>query len=226
MLIEIENLNKYYLKGKQNEVHALKDLSLKVDSGDLICITGPSGSGKSTLLHIISGIDSFNSGTYYFDGTDMEKASDKVKSKLRNSEIGIIMQDFGLIGDQTVIKNVLLPMEIANMKKSRSTEKALSALRKVNIDDLAYKQVNQLSGGQKQRVAIARALGMNSKVILADEPTGALDSETTSDLLNLIKNLNDDGITFIIVTHNPVVAACGKRHIQIVDGIMKELQCK
>lgn len=223
MLIEIEKLNKYYLKGKQNEVHALKNLSLNVDYGELICITGPSGSGKSTLLHIISGIDSFNSGRYYFEGIDMEKASDKVKSKLRNSKLGIIMQDFGLIGDQTVIKNVLLPMEIANIKKSQSVEKALSALKKVNIEDLAYKQVNQLSGGQKQRVAIARAIGMNSKIILADEPTGALDSETTSELLNLIKELNDDGITFIIVTHNPVVAACGKRHLQIVDGVMQEL---
>lgn len=223
MLIEIENLNKYYLKGKQNEVHALKELSLKVASGDLICITGPSGSGKSTLLHIISGIDSFNSGTYYFDGTDMEKASDTVKSKLRNLEIGIIMQDFGLIGDQTVINNVLLPMEIANMKKSQSVPKALSALKKVHMEDFAYKQVNQLSGGQKQRVAIARALAMNSKIILADEPTGALDSETTQDLLNLIKTLNDDGITFIIVTHDPIVAACGKKHLQIVDGVMQEL---
>ncbi len=223
MLIEIENLNKYYLKGKQNEVHALKDLSLKADSGDLICITGPSGSGKSTLLHIISGIDSFNSGKYYFDGIDMEKASDNVKAKLRNSQIGIIMQDFGLIGDQTVIKNVLLPMEIANMKKSQSVEKALSALKKVNIEELAYKQVNQLSGGQKQRVAIARALGMDSKVILADEPTGALDSENTIELLSLIKDLNNDGMTFIIVTHNPIVANCGKRHLQIVDGVMQEL---
>lgn len=223
MLIEIEKLNKYYLKGKPNEVHALKDLSLKVNSGDLICITGPSGSGKSTLLHILSGIDTFNSGKYIFDGIDMEKASDKVKSKLRNTQIGIIMQDFGLIGDMSAIKNVLLPMEIANMKNSQATKKALAALKKVNIDDLANKQVNQLSGGQKQRVAIARALGMDSKIILADEPTGALDSETTSDLLKLIKDLNNDGITFIIVTHNPIVANCGNRHLQIVDGVMQEL---
>lgn len=226
MLIEIQKLNKYYQKGHSNEVHALKDLSLNVNNGDLICITGPSGSGKSTLLHIISGIDSFSSGTYFFNGIDMNKATDKVKSKLRNSQIGIVMQDFGLLGDQTVMKNVLLPMEIANIKKSQSIERAQDALKKVNIEKLANKQVNQLSGGQKQRVAIARALAMNSKLILADEPTGALDSENTMELLSLIKELNNDGITFIIVTHNPIVAECGKRHIQIVDGIMKELQCK
>lgn len=223
MLIEIQKLNKYYQKGHSNEVHALKDLSLNVNNGDLICITGPSGSGKSTLLHIISGIDSFSSGTYFFNGIDMNKATDTVKSKLRNSQIGIVMQDFGLLGDQTVMKNVLLPMEIANIKKTQSVERAQGAMKKVNIENLANKQVNQLSGGQKQRVAIARALAMKSKLILADEPTGALDSENTMELLSLIKELNNDGITFIIVTHNPIVAECGKRHIQIVDGMMKEL---
>lgn len=222
MLIEIKNLNKYYQKGKPNEVHALKDLSLNVENGDLICITGPSGSGKSTLLHIISGIDGFSSGTYFFDGTDMQKATDKIKSKIRNSQVGIVMQDFGLLGDATVLKNVLLPMEIANIKKKQAVERAQEVLKKVHIEQLANRQVNRLSGGQKQRVAIARALGMNNKLILADEPTGALDSENTAELLKLIKELNDDGIAFIIVTHDPIVAKCGKKHMEIVDGVMSE----
>lgn len=218
MLIEIKNLNKYYLKGQENEVHALNDVNLSVSEGDLIGITGPSGSGKSTFLHVLAGITNFDSGSYYFTDIDMFKAKDKEKAELRNKKIGVVMQNFGLLGELTVSRNVAIPMLISHTGKKEINKRTADALEKVGMSDYSSKKVNQLSGGQKQRIAIARALCMGSQVILADEPTGALDSNTTQSLLNLIKDLNETGITFLIATHNPMVDDFCKKHVKIIDG--------
>lgn len=223
-MVQLINLNKYYAKGRPDEVHALKNVNLTISAGDLIGVTGPSGSGKSTLLHILAGIDAPTSGSYLLDDIDMTKASDAQKAKLRNSFFGIVLQDFGLLGDQTAAENVKLPMQIAGLHGKTAEGKARQALEKVGIGDLAEKRVNQLSGGQKQRVAIARALAMEARLILADEPTGALDSETAAELMALIKELNRGGITFLIVTHNAFISDACERRLRIVDGVLKE-QC-
>lgn len=221
-MIELKNINKFYLKGSPNEVHALKDVSFQIAPGDLIGVTGPSGSGKSTLLHILAGIDSPSSGTYVLDGMDMAKASDSQKARLRNTYFGIVLQDFGLLGGQTSLENVKLPLRIAGIRNKEAEKKAVQALDQVGIAELKGKKVNLLSGGQKQRVAIARALAMDARVILADEPTGALDSETAAELMALIKALNQSGITFLIVTHNLLVADSCDRRLRMADGVLQE----
>lgn len=221
-MIELKNINKFYLKGSPNEVHALKDVSFQIAPGDLIGVTGPSGSGKSTLLHILAGIDSPSSGTYVLDGMDMAKASDSQKARLRNTYFGIVLQDFGLLGGQTSLENVKLPLRIAGIRNKEAEKKAVEALDQVGIAELKGKKVNLLSGGQKQRVAIARALAMDARVILADEPTGALDSETAAELMALIKALNLSGITFLIVTHNLLVADSCDRRLRMADGVLQE----
>ena len=221
-MVQLIHLNKYYAKGGPDEVHALKDENLTISDGDLIGVTGPSGSGKSTLLHILAGIDSPTSGSYLLDDIDMTKASDAQKAKLRNTYFGIVLQDFGLLGAQTAVENVKLPIQIAGISRKIAQEKAHQALEKVGIGDLAGKRVNRLSGGQKQRVAIARALAMEARLILADEPTGALDSETSAELMALIKELNRGGITFLIVTHNALISEACERQLRIVDGVLME----
>lgn len=187
-----------------------------------MAISGPSGSGKSTLLHILAGIDRQTDGSYLFDGKDISKMSDRQKSRLRNREIGIVMQDFGLLDVETVIRNVCLPQIIGNTYNREVKAGAKEMLSLVGMEKYLDKKVNQLSGGQKQRVAIARALNMNAKVIIADEPTGALDSENTESLMRLLQKLNETGITMIIVTHNPVVAKMCKKRYVLTDGKLVE----
>lgn len=187
-----------------------------------MAISGPSGSGKSTLLHILAGIDRQTDGSYLFDGKDISKMSDRQKSRLRNREIGIVMQDFGLLDGETVIRNVCLPQIIGNTYNREVKAGAKEMLSLVGMEKYLDKKVNQLSGGQKQRVAIARALNMNAKVIIADEPTGALDSENTESLMRLLQKLNETGITMIIVTHNPVVAKMCKKRYVLTDGKLVE----
>lgn len=216
-MIKITNLNKYYPIGKR-KFHALKDINLTVDSGDMICIKGKSGAGKSTLLQILGGLDSFDSGSYLFLGNEMGKLNDKKLSKIRNEKIGIVLQDFALINDQTVIFNTMLPMFFNKTHFSVFKTKAFDVLEKVGIADQGDKKVNQLSGGQKQRVAIARALINEPVLLLADEPTGALDSKTSLEIMELIKELNSSGLTVIIVSHDEMVAEYCNKTIFIKDG--------
>ena len=218
-MINIENLTKTYNYKKSNAFTALKDVSLKIDDGEMVAIIGKSGAGKSTLLHIIGCIDTFESGTYTIDETNVHKLSDKQLAKIRNEKVGIVMQDFALVEEYTVLENVRIPLYFSHSKKSDKPKAlALAALKRVGISELANKPVNKLSGGQKQRVAIARAIVNDPSFILADEPTGALDTKTSSEIMELFKNLNDDGKTIIIITHDMGIAQACQRKIEISDG--------
>ena len=202
-MIKIENLTKTYNYKKSNAFTALKDVSLKIDDGEMVAIIGKSGAGKSTLLNIIGCIDTFESGTYTIDETNVHKLSDKQLANIRNEKVGIVMQDFALVEEYTVLENVRIPLYFSHSRKSDKPKAlALSALKRVGIAELANKPVNKLSGGQKQRVAIARAIVNDPSFILADEPTGALDTKTSAEIMELFKNLNDDGKTIIIITHD------------------------
>ncbi len=217
-MIEIRNLTKTYNYKKSNAFTALKDISLKIEDGEMLAIIGKSGAGKSTLLHIIGCIDTFEKGEYSIDDTDVHKLSDKKLAEIRNEKVGIVMQDFALVEEYTVIENVKIPLYFSKKKKGNANTLALEALEKVGIKELAKKPVNKLSGGQKQRVAIARAIVNDPSFILADEPTGALDTKTSAEIMELFRKLNDDGKTVIIITHDPGVAEKCKRKIEISDG--------
>lgn len=193
-------------------------MTLTIKKGDMVAITGPSGSGKSTLLHIIAGIDAQTSGVYEYDGNDVRKMSDRGKCELRNKKIGIILQDFGLLGNDTVLRNICLPEIIAGTYKKSFDKKVRVLLQQVGLEGLEHKKVNHLSGGQRQRVAICRALAMDAEVIVADEPTGALDLSNTESLMDLLERLNKQGITVIIVTHDPYVANRCTMEYVIEDG--------
>ena len=217
-MIEIRNLTKTYNYKKSNAFTALKDISLKIEDGEMLAIIGKSGAGKSTLLHIIGCIDTFEKGEYRIDDTDVHKLSDKQLANIRNEKVGIVMQDFALVEEYTVIENVKIPLYFSKKKKGSANMLALEALEKVGIKELARKPVNKLSGGQKQRVAVARAIVNDPSFILADEPTGALDTKTSAEIMELFQKLNDDGKTVIIITHDPGVAEKCKRKIEISDG--------
>lgn len=223
-MIEIKNVTKTYNYKKSNAFTALHNVSLKIESGEMISIIGKSGAGKSTLLHIMACIDKFEEGSYMLDGIEVDKLSDKEVSDVRNKKIGIVMQDFALIDDYSVIDNVKIPLAFSRKKKGAdSNELALSALEKVGMKELYKKPVSKLSGGQKQRVAIARAIVNDPEYIFADEPTGALDSKTAAEIMGLFKALNKSGKTVIIITHDKNVAKTGDRIIHIFDGNLKEL---
>lgn len=217
-MICLKDVSKIYNQGKANETQALQHVTLTIKKGDMVAITGPSGSGKSTLLHIIAGIDAQTSGVYEYDGNDVRKMSDRGKCELRNKKIGIILQDFGLLGNDTVLRNICLPEIIAGTYKKSFDKKVRVLLQQVGLEGLEHKRVNQLSGGQRQRVAICRALAMDAEVIVADEPTGALDLSNTESLMDLLERLNKQGITVIIVTHDPYVANRCTMEYVIEDG--------
>ena len=217
-MICLKDVSKIYNQGKANETQALQHVTLTIKKGDMLAITGPSGSGKSTLLHIIAGIDAQTSGVYEYDGNDVRKMSDRGKCELRNKKIGIILQDFGLLGNDTVLRNICLPEIIAGTYKKSFDKKVRVLLQQVGLEGLEHKKVNQLSGGQRQRVAICRALAMDAEVIVADEPTGALDLSNTESLMDLLERLNKQGITVIIVTHDPYVANRCTMEYVIEDG--------
>ena len=217
-MIKIENLTKTYNYKKSNAFTALTDVSLTVEDGEMLAIIGKSGAGKSTLLHIIGCIDTFEKGTYTLDDISVHKLSDKKLAQIRNQKVGIVMQDFALVEEYTVLENVKIPLYFARKKKGSSNKLALDALEKVGMKELAKKPVNKLSGGQKQRVAIARAIVNNPSFILADEPTGALDTKTSAEIMALFKSLNDEGKTVIIITHDPTIAGSCQRQIEISDG--------
>ena len=216
-MIEIKNLTKTYNYKKSNAFTALTDVSLTVEDGELLAIIGKSGAGKSTLLHIIGCIDTFEKGEYTIDGTDVHELSDKKLANIRNEKVGIVMQYFALVEEYSVIENVKIPLYFAKKRKGSANELALAALEKVGMKELAKKPVNKLSGGQKQRVAIARAIVNDPSFILADEPTGALDTKTSAEIMELFKALNSEGKTVIIITHDPGIAASCKRQIEISD---------
>ena len=216
-MIELSNVSKIYKIGINN-FYALNNLSLKINDGDFVAVTGASGSGKTTLLNIIGCLDTMSEGEYLLDESDVTKMSDEKKAKLRNGKIGFVLQDFALIGKQTVKYNVMLPLLFSKVPNKELSDRTDMALEKVGIANQIFKKANQLSGGQKQRVAIARAIVNSPSIILADEPTGQLDSKTGIQIMEVLKSLNDDGITVIIVTHDANVASYAKRQIVLSDG--------
>lgn len=219
-MITLENINKFYKVGN-GRFHALKDINLTINDGEFVSIEGESGAGKSTLLNIIGLLDNYDSGKYLFNDLSVEDMNDSKMSFIRNTKIGFIMQDFALINGKTVLFNTMLPLLLAKKAPSLSKikEKAISVLERVGIADQAKKKVNQLSGGQKQRVAIARALVTEPTLILADEPTGSLDSKNTIQMLEMLREINEqDGITVVLVTHSKVVSEFCKRKITLSDG--------
>ncbi len=216
-MIKVENLIKTYKLGK-DLFYALDDVSLTVDDGELVAICGTSGAGKSTLLNILGCLDKADSGKYYLDDVDVFSLKDSKTAKLRNKKIGFVLQDFSLINQKKVDFNVMLPMYFDNTPGKQMKIKADKALKAVGLEDQKNKKANQLSGGQRQRVAIARAIVNDPSVVLADEPTGALDSKTSQSIMELFKELNKKGITVIIVTHDKEIASYCNRQIEIKDG--------
>ena len=217
-MIKLSNVSKIYNKGKSNECKALTAVDLKIPDGELTAVIGRSGSGKSTLLHILGCIDSCTSGKYYLDGKLVSGLTSNQMADVRNQKIGIVMQDFALVEEYSSIENVMIPLVFSKHLKKQRKETAMNALKLVGMNNLANKNVKELSGGQKQRVAIARAIVNDPSVILADEPTGALDSKTAADIMDLFKKLNNDGKTVIIVTHDKEIAAQCSQIIEISDG--------
>lgn len=217
-MIQLHQISKIYNQGKTNAFQALHKIDLKIADGELVTIIGTSGAGKSTLLHILACIDSYESGEYYIDDTLVKNCSEKKLAQIRNKKIGMVMQDFALVDDFSALQNVMLPLDFSKSKVSEKKEKCLKALQAVGMEKFAHHQSNKLSGGQKQRVAIARAIVNEPSIILADEPTGALDSKTSSEIMELFKSLNDAGRTVIIVTHDMKIAQQCKRVIRIEDG--------
>ena len=217
-MIEISKLNKYYKIGN-DKMHALKDITLNIQNGEMLAIMGKSGAGKSTLMNMIGLLDKYDSGNLKIDGIEVSTLRDGKLAKLRNEKIGFVMQDFSLLEQKTVLMNVMLPLYFNNKYNFSNMKKiAMEMLQRVGIAEQANKKANQLSGGQKQRVAIARAIVNDPSFILADEPTGALDTKTSAEIMELFKNLNDDGKTIIIITHDMGIAQACQRKIEISDG--------
>lgn len=217
-MVKLKNVCKVYNPGKSNEFEALKGVSCEIKDGELVAVIGKSGAGKSTMLHILACIDSYQDGEYTIDGETVKKLSEKEYARIRNEKIGMVMQDFALVEDFTALENVMIPLSFSKKKIPNKKEKALAALKAVGVEDLAKKPCNKLSGGQKQRVAIARAIVNEPSMILADEPTGALDSKTGTEIMELFKQLHGQGRTVIIVTHDPKIAEQCERVIEISDG--------
>lgn len=218
-MIRIENLHKSYPIGK-DKLHVLKGLDLHIKEGEFVSIMGSSGSGKSTLLNIVGLLDTHDEGNYYLNGQLIENLNEKKAAILRNKFLGFIFQSFNLISYKTALENVALPLYYKGVARKERLEIALNYLDKVGLKDWAHHLPNELSGGQKQRVAIARALATKPKVVLADEPTGALDSSTTDSVMDLLKEINDEGMTVFVITHEEEVAEQTNRIVRLKDGVI------
>ncbi len=218
-MIRIEKLHKSYPMG-ESSLHVLKGLDLHIQEGEMVSIMGSSGSGKSTLLNIIGLLDSYDEGAYYLNGELIENLTEKKAALLRNRFLGFVFQSFNLINYKNALENVALPLYYKGIGRKERQRTALEYLDKVGLKDWAHHLPNELSGGQKQRVAIARALVTQPKVILADEPTGALDTQTSLEVMKLLQQINDEGMTVLIVTHEADISKMTRRIIKLKDGVI------
>ncbi len=216
-LIEVRNLMKIYNPG-ENEVHALDDISLRIDAGEFVAVIGQSGSGKSTFMNMLGCLDVPTSGSYYLNGEDVAGLTDDALSEIRNREIGFIFQGFNLIPNLTALENVELPLIYRNIPAAKRHALSVASLEKVGLKNRMEHKPSEMSGGQQQRVAIARALAAAPPVILADEPTGNLDSASSKEIMQILRDLHKEGRTVILITHDNKIAASAKRVIRIIDG--------
>lgn len=221
MILNLQNIYKDYQQDKL-VVPVLKDVSLQVEEGEYVAIMGPSGSGKTTLMNIIGCLDRPTSGTYELAGSNVLNLKDKDMSAVRLNSIGFVLQSFQLMTRESALDNVSLPLSYAGVKKKERRERAMKALERVGLADRATFKPTQLSGGQKQRVAIARAMVNNPKILLADEPTGALDSKSGKQIMELFAKLNEEGVTIVMITHDVNIAQHAKRILHIIDGEISE----
>ena len=217
-LIELRNVYKIYGEGLESEVRALDGVSLDIEKGEFVAVVGQSGSGKSTMMNVLGCLDSPTRGTYHLDGVDVLELSDKQLSRIRNKQIGFIFQQYNLIQNLTVLENVELPLIYQGIDPIDRRELAMQALARVGLADRAQHKPTQMSGGQQQRVAIARAISTRPPIIMADEPTGALDSRTGHEVLGFLQQLNKEGSTVILITHDNGIAATARRIVRIADG--------
>ena len=220
-MITLKDINKFYVMG-ENKLHVLKDVSLNVEDGEFVTILGASGSGKSTLMNIIGCMDTMDSGTYSIGDKEVHLCSDDELARIRNEKIGFIFQKYHLIPQYNVLQNVLMPLLIRGMTRKEAIDVAEENIKMVGLWDRLHHKPNELSGGQQQRVAIARALVTKPQILLADEPTGALDSKTGKEILELFKELNEAGNTIVQISHDINVARASKRIVYLEDGILRE----
>ena len=223
-LIHIENMKKIYNPG-ENEVRALDGIDLDIDKGDLVAIVGHSGSGKSTLMNMLGCLDTPTSGKYVLDGQDVASMTDNQLADVRNKEIGFIFQGFNLISNLDAVGNVELPLVYRGVSKNERKQLAMEALKSVGLEDRMKHKPNEMSGGQQQRVAVARAVAAKPPIILADEPTGNLDTKSTQEIMEILKELHRSGRTVIIITHDEEIASQAHRVIRILDGRIEEDYC-
>ena len=222
MLIEIQDVYKIYGEGLESEVRALDGVSLNIDRGEFVAVVGQSGSGKSTMMNVLGCLDIPTRGTYLLDGTDVRELTDKELSHIRNKQIGFIFQQYNLIQSLTVLENVELPLIYQGIKADDRYDMAMSALERVGLASRYKHRPTQMSGGQQQRVAIARAIAAHPPIIMADEPTGALDSHTGQEVLRFLQQLHKEGSTVILITHDNGIAATARRCVRLQDGKIVE----
>ena len=218
-MIQIKDLHKSYHMGS-NSLHVLKGINFDVKEGELVSIMGSSGSGKSTLLNILGMLDEADSGSYILDNVPIKGLNEKLAAKYRNEFLGFVFQSFNLINYKSALDNVSMPLYYKGIKRKERTDRAMHYLEKVGLADWSHHLPSELSGGQKQRVAIARALASDPKVLLADEPTGALDTKTSYEVMELIQGINDEGKTILVVTHEHDIAQMTKRIVNLKDGVI------